>query len=200
MPGATVIRDMADVAYKKLIMAGPMRWITLTHEDRTTTLAWFVKVRYTIYGTGNVLFARSDLEGDGRDDVFAVYGDDVGVAKHLRDHIFNYSLFAGTPDEPAPAPIRRAFFESRDDAPEEIVESMRAVDGTTFTLSFRGLGSPKAYVREVNDLVTEVGAFTEPSDFSLRINDRIPVGRPEVGPLAEAPPLGADLQNLRYES
>jgi hypothetical protein len=191
---------MADVEYKKLIMAGPMRWITLTQDGRTTTLAWFVKVRYTLYGTGNVLFARSDVEGDGHDDVFAVFGDDVAVAKHLRDHIFSYSIFAGAPDRNGPAPIRQAFFESHDDAPEEIVESMRAVDGTTFTLSLRGLGPPKAYVREVNELVTEVGAFCEPDDFSLEINGCIPVGRPETGPLAEAPPIGADLQNLWYET
>jgi hypothetical protein len=75
-----------------------------------------------------------------------------------------------------------------------------AVNGTTLTLSLRGFGSPKAYVREVNELGTEVGAFTEPSDFTLRINDRIPVGRPETGPLADAPPIGADLQNLWYET
>ncbi|MFO7742367.1 MAG: hypothetical protein R6X31_08650 [Anaerolineae bacterium] len=191
---------MADVEYKKLIMAGPMRWITLTQDGRTTTLAWFVRVHYTIYGTGNVLFARSDLEGDGHDDIFAVFGDDVGVAKHLRDHIFNYSIFAGAPDRTAPAPIKRAFFESQDDAPAQIVESMRAVDGTTLTLSLRGLGPPKAYVREVNELVTEVGAFAEPDDYSLVINNCSPVGQPEVGPLAEAPPVGADLQNLWYET
>jgi hypothetical protein len=191
---------MADVAYKKLIMADPMRWITLTQDGRTTTLAWFVKVRYTIYGTGNVLFARSDLEGDGRDDIFAVFGDDVGVAKHLRDHIFSYSVFAGAPDRNGPAPIRRAFFESKDDAPDEIVESMRAVDGTTLTLSLRGFGSPKAYVREVNELVTEVGAFSESDEYSLVINGCSPVGQPEAGPLADAPPIGADLQNLWYET
>ena len=28
----------------------------------------------------------------------------------------------------------------------------------------------------------------------------VPVGQPEVGPLAEAPPVGADVQNLWYES
>ena len=191
---------MPNVRYKKLIMAGPMRWIVLTHDDEISTLAWFVKVRYTIHGTGTVLFARSDLEADGCDDVFAVFGDDVAVAKHLRDHIFNYSVFAGAPDRNGPAPIRRAFFESQDDAPEEIVESMKAVDGTTFTLSLQGFGSPRAYVREVSDLVTEVGAFCEPEEYSLVINGCSPVGRPETGPLADAPPIGADLQNLWYET
>jgi hypothetical protein len=191
---------MTDVEYKKLIMAGPMRWIVLTQDGRTTTLAWFVKVRYTIYGTGSVLFARSDLEGDGHDDVFAVFGDDLAVARHLRDHIFSYSVFAGTPDHPTAAPIRRAFFESQNDAPGEIFESMRAVNGTTLTLSLRGFGPPNAYVREVSELVTEVGAFCEPDEYSLVINGCCPVGQLETGPLADAPPIGADLQNLWYET
>jgi len=76
---------------------------------------------------------------------------------------------------------------------------MRAVDGTTLTLSLRDFGPPKAYVRAVNERLTEVGAFVAPAEFSLEINDVVPVGQPEAGPLAEAPPLGADLQNLWYE-
>lgn len=191
---------MTDVEFKELVMAGPMRWITLTHDDGPTTLAWFVKVRYTICGAGTVLFARIDLMGDGCDDVFAVFGDDVSVARHLRDHIFSYSVFAGTPDHPAPAPVKKAFFESQDDAPEEIVESMKAVDSTTLTLSLRDFGPPRCYVRQVSDLVTEVGAFWEPDEYSLLVNGRSPVGRPETGPLTDAPPIGADLQNLWYET
>jgi hypothetical protein len=93
-----------------------------------------------------------------------------------------------------------AAFESQDDFPNRIVESMTAVDGTTFTLSFRDFGPPKAYVRAVNERVTEVGAFAVPAEFSLEINGIVPVGRPEAGPLAEAPPVGADLQNLWYET
>jgi len=54
-------------------------------------------------------------------------------------------------------------------------------------------------VRAVNERVTEVGAFAVPAKFSLEINDVIPAGRPEAGPLAEAPPVGADVQNLWYE-
>jgi hypothetical protein len=191
---------MTNVEYKKLVMAGPMRWIVLTTGGETTTLAWFVKVRYTVQGSGNVLFARSDLEGNGCDDIFAVFSDSLGVAKHLRDDIFNYTVFAGVPNQSAPAPIVKATFESKDDAPAQVVESMSAADGTTLILSLRGLGPPKAYVREVNELVTEVGAFTEPDQFSLVINGCTPIGHPEMGPLAEAPPVGADLQNLWYET
>ena len=93
-----------------------------------------------------------------------------------------------------------AAFESQDGFPNCIVESMRAVDGTTLTLSLRDFGSPKAYVREVKEGLTEVGAFAVPAEFTLEINGVVPVGQPEVGPLAEAPPVGADVQNLWYES
>jgi hypothetical protein len=77
---------------------------------------------------------------------------------------------------------------------------MRAVDGTILTFSLRDLGPPKAYVRAVNERLTEVGAFAVPAEFSLEINGVVPVGQPEAGPLAEAPPVGADVQNLWYES
>jgi hypothetical protein len=190
---------MATIEYKTLVMAGPMRWIVLSTNGEVTTLAWFVKVRYTIQGNGTVLFARSDLQGNGRDDVFAVFSDNLAMAKHLRDDIFSYSVFAGVPGQTPPAPIMEATFESQNDFPNSIVESMRSVDGTTLTLSFRDFGSPKAYVRAVNERLTEVGAFTVPAEFSLEINGTVPVGQPEVGPLAEAPPVGADLQNLWYE-
>jgi hypothetical protein len=190
---------MATIEYKKLVMAGPMRWIVLTTDGEVTTLAWFVKVRYTAQGGGNVLFARSDLQGNGRDDVFAVFSDNLAMAEHLRDDIFSYTAFAGVPDQTPPAPIVEATFESQNDFPNRIVESMRAVDGTTLILSLRDLGSPKAYMREVNERLTEVGAFAVPAEFSLEINGVVPVGRPEAGPLAEAPPVGADLQNLWYE-
>jgi len=196
---------MAVIEYKKLVMAGPMRWVVLTTDSQVTTLAWFVKVRYTAQGGGTVLFARSDLQGNGTDDVFAVFSDNLAMAEHLRDDVFSYTIFAGVPDQTPPAPIVEATFESQNDFPNRIVESMRAVDGTTLTLSLRDLGPPKAYVRAVNERLTEVGAFAVPAEFSaeniaLEINGVIPVGQPEVGPLAEAPPVGADLQNLWYES
>jgi len=190
---------MATIEYKTLVMAGPMRWIVLSTDGEVTTLAWFVKVRYTIQGNGTVLFARSDLQGNGRDDVFTVFSDNLAMAKHLRDDIFSYSVFAGVPGQIPPAPIVEATFESQNDFPNRIVESMKAVGGTTLTLSFRDFGSPKAYVRAVNERLTEVGAFAVPAEFSLEINGTVPIGQPEVGPLAEAPPVGADLQNLWYE-
>ena len=190
---------MATIEYKTLVMAGPMRWVVLTTDGEVTTLAWFVKVRYTVQGGGTVLFARSDLQGNGSEDVFAVFSDNLAMAKHLRDDIFSYTVFAGVPDQTPPAPIVEATFESQNDFPNCIIESMRAVDGTTFTLSFRDFGPPRAYVRAVNERLTEVGAFAVPAEFSLEINGVVPVGQPEVGPLAEAPPVGADLQNLWYE-
>ena len=190
---------MGTIKYKTLVMAGPMRWVVLTTNGETTTLAWFVKVRYTVQGGGNVLFARSDLQGDGRDDVFAVFGDNLAMAEHLRDRVFSYTVFAGVPGQNPPAPIVEATFESQNNFPNCIVESMSAVDGTTLTLSLRDLGPPKVYVRAVNERVTEVGAFAVPAGFSLEINGIVPAGQPEAGPLAEAPPVGADVQNLWYE-
>ena len=78
------------------------------------------------------------------------------------------------------------------------------MDGTTPVLSLRlslwDFGSPKTYVRVVNERLTEVGAFAVPAEFSLEINGVVPVGQPEAGILAEAPPVGADVQNLWYES
>lgn len=35
---------------------------------------------------------------------------------------------------------------------------------------------------------------------SLEINGKTPVGEARVGPLADAPPIGGDLQNLSYLS
>jgi len=191
---------MGTVEYKKLIMVGPMRWVTLTTNGEITTLAWFVKARYTARGSGNVLFARIDLQGDGCDDVFAVFGDNPSLAEHLRDDIFNYTVFAGLPDQVSPAPIVQAAFENQDAFPDHIIESMKAVDGTTFILSFQGLGSPQVYMRAVNERLSEVGAFAVPAEFTVEVNGIVPVGQPEEGPLAEAPPVGADLQNLWYES
>jgi hypothetical protein len=191
---------MANIEYKKLVMAGPMRWVVLTTDGKVTTLAWVVKVRYTVQGGGTVLLARSDLQGDGSDDVFAVFSDNLAMAEHLRDDIFSYTVFAGIPDQTPPAPIVEATFESQNDFPNCIVESMKARDGTSLTLSFQDLGPPKAYVRAVNERLTEIGAFAVPAEFSLEINGVVPVGQLEAGPLAEAPPAGADLQNLWYES
>ena len=190
---------MAAIEYKKLVMAGPMRWVVLTANGEVTTLAWFVKVRYTVQGGGTVLFARSDLQGNGIDDVFAVFSDNLAMAKHLRDDVFSYTVFAGVPGQTPPAPIVEATFESQNDFPDRIIESMTAADGATFTFSLRGFGSPKAYVRAVNECVTEVGAFAVPAAFSLEISGVVPVGQPEAGPLAEAPPVGADVQNLWYD-
>jgi hypothetical protein len=191
---------METVEYKTLVMAGPMRWVVLTTNGETTTLAWFVKVRYTVRGSGTVLFARSDLQGDGQYDVFAVFSDNLSLAEHLRDDVFSYTVFAGIPDQNPPAPIVKAVFESQDDFPNQVVESMRAADGTTLTLSLRDIGPPKTYVRAVNERLTEVGAFGVPSAFSLEINGVVPMGQPLGGPLAEAPPVGVDVQNLWYES
>ena len=192
---------METVEYKTLVMAGPMRWVALTTDGAITTLAWFVKVRYTVQGSGSVLFIRSDLQGDGHDDVLAVFSDNLTMAKHLRDDIFNYhSVFAGVPGQTLPAPIVEATFASQNDFPDHVVESMRAVDGTILTLSLEDLGLPKAYVRAVNERLTEVGAFAVPAEFSLEINGVVPVGQPEAGPLAEAPPVGVDVQNLWYKS
>jgi hypothetical protein len=204
-PGGSTIRgDMAAIEYKKLVMAGPMCWVVLTTNGQVTTLAWFVKVHYTAQGGGTVLFARSDLQGNGRDDVFAVFSDNLAMAAHLRDDVFSYTVFSGVPGQTPPAPIVEATFESQNDFPNCIVESMTAVDGTTLTLSLRDFGTPKAYVREVNERLMEVGAFAVPTEFSaeniaLEINGVVPVGQPEAGPLAEAPPVGADVQNLWYE-
>lgn len=191
---------MGTIEYKTLVMAGPMRWVVLTMEGRVATLAWFVKIRYTAQGAGSVLFARSDLQGDGSDDVFAVFSDNLAMAEHLRDDIFSYTVFAGIPDQTPAAPVVEATFESQNEFPNLILESMRAVDGTTFVFSLRDLGAPKAYVREVNERLTEVGAFAVPTEYSLEINGVVPVGQPTTGPLAEAPPVGADVQNLWYES
>jgi hypothetical protein len=190
---------METVEYKTLVMAGPMRWVVLTTDGEITTLAWFVKVRYTVQGSGTVLFVRSDLQGNGRDDVFAVFSDNLSLAEHLRDDVFSYTVFAGVSDQTPSAPIVEATFESQDGFPDSITESMKAVDGTTFVLSFRDLGSPKVYVRAVNEHLIEVGAFVVPAEFSVEINGAVPVGRPESGPLAEAPPVAADVQNLWYE-
>ena len=142
---------MGIIEYKKLVMAGPMRWVVLTTNGEVTTLAWFVKVRYTAQGSGNALFARSDLQGNGRDDFFAVFSDNLAMAEHLRDDVFSYTVFAGVPDQTPPAPIVEATFETQNDFPNCIVESMWAVDGTTLTLSLGDLGPPKAYVRQVNE-------------------------------------------------
>jgi len=189
---------MAAIETRTLVMAGPMRWIVLEHAGRVTTLAWFVHVHYTACGAGKVLFARSDLPGTGRDDVFAVFSDNAPMAAHLRDEIFGYTAFAGTPGSVPPAPILAAGFHSEVDWPHCLVESMRAEDGTELTLQFWELGTPQVYVRAVNEHVTEVGTFAAPARFRLEIRGTVPVGRAEIGPLAGAPPAGADLQNLWY--
>jgi len=190
---------MATTELKKLVMAGPMRWIVLTTDGRVTTLAWFVKVGYTTYGAGTVLFCRSDLYGRGHDDLFAVFSDNLRMAQHLRDDVFYYSAFAGI------APLVEATFDSKNSWPACIVEKMvvgapsSGKGGTALTLTFWDLGMPTAYVRQVDERLTEVGAYAVPGRFALVIDGVTPVGQAEVGPLAEAPPVGADLQNLWFE-
>jgi len=189
---------MAAVDTRTLVMAGPMRWIVLEQAGQVTTLAWFVHVHYTAHGAGNVLFARSDLHGTGLNDLFAVFSDNAPMAAHLRDDVFYYSAFAGTPGGRPPAPILAATFHSELDWPHGLVESMRGEDSTELSLRFWELGTPRAYVRAVDERLTEVGAYAVPARFRLEIGGIVPVGRAEVGPLAGAPPLGADLQNLWY--
>lgn len=189
---------MAAIETRTLVMAGPMRWIVLEHAGRVTTLAWFAHVHYTAHGAGNVLFARSDLYGSGQDDVFAVFSDNAAMAAHLRDDIFDYSVFAGGAGGPPPAPIVAAEFHAETDWPHCLLESMRAEDGTDVKLWFWNLGTPQVYVRAVNERITEVGTYSAPGRFQLEIGGIVPVGKAETGPLAGAPPLGADLQNLWY--
>ena len=188
------------VEYKRLVMAGPLRWVLLTKGEEVTTFAFLVKVHYTVKGEGNVLFVRSDFSGDGKDDAFAVFTDNAEVARYLRDEIFNYTVFAGEGGQGSPAPIVEAAFESEGQVPLDTVERMKAADGTTFTLSLQGFDRPVAYIRNVRGNLMEVGAMARPSHFSLEINGIAPVGELEVGPLAEAPPIGGDLQNLWYLS
>jgi len=188
------------VEYKRLVMAGPLRWVVLTTGEEVTTFAFLVKVHYTVKGQGNVLFVRSDLLGDGKDDVFGVFSDNSVLARYLRDEIFSYTVFAGSPGQGSPAPIVEAAFESVGRVPLDTVERMKAADGTTFTLALQEFDLPVGYIRRVRGNLMEVGACSRPSRFSLEINGVTPVGEPRVGPLAEAPPIGGDLQNLWYLS
>lgn len=188
------------VEYKKLVMAGPLRWVLLSRGGEATTFAFLVKVYYTVRGQGNVLFIRSDLASDGKDDVFGVFSDNPALAQYLRDEIFNYTVFAGPPGQGSPAPMVEAAFESVGRVPLDTVDRMKAVDGTTFSLALRDFDLPVAYIRNVRGNLMEVGAMARPSRFSLEINGVTPVGELEVGPLAEAPPIGGDLQNLWYLS
>ena len=126
--------------------------------------------------------------------------DNPPLARHLRDDIFSYSAFAGVPGQSPPALVAEATFESRSDFPRRIRETMRARDGTELRLTFWDLGLPQAYVRRVDERVTEVGAFAVPARFALEIDGVTPVGEAQIGPLADAPPAGADLQNLWYQS
>ncbi len=180
------------------VMVGPLRWLVLTRDGRVTTFLFFVKALYTPVGAGTVLFVRSDIEGRGRQDLFAVYGERVELARFLRDEVWSYTVFAGREGSEV-APIRTARFESVYEFPRCIEEHMTALDGTELTLSLAGFDSPKAYVRDVGPRLREVGAMAVPSRFELKINGRMPVGGLEVGPLSDAPPLGADLQNIWFE-
>lgn len=38
------------IEYNTLVMAGPPRWVVLTHEERVSAFAFLVKVRYTVEG------------------------------------------------------------------------------------------------------------------------------------------------------
>jgi hypothetical protein len=188
------------VEYKRLVMAGPLRWVVLSEGEQVTTFAFLVKVHYTEKGRGNVLFLRSDISGDGEDDVFAVFSDHREVAQYLRDEVFNYTVFARPPGEGVPAPIVGATFESVGEVPQDTVERMQAEDRTTFTLALLEFDLPVAYTRVVKQGLMEVGALSRPSRFMLEINGVRPIGEPGVGPLAEAPPIGGDVQNLWYLS
>lgn len=187
------------ISYHKPIMVGPLRWLLLTTSGRVTTFLFFVKALYTPVGAGTALFVQSDVEGRGQHDVFAVYGDDIEVARFLRDEVWSYTSFAGGPGRDA-APLRPARFQSLYDFPRLIKEIMVANDGTQVELSLGDFGAPRAYMRDVNERLREVGAMAVPSRFELRINGRAPVGALELGPLSEAPPVGADLQNTWFEA
>ncbi|MDH4209350.1 MAG: hypothetical protein OEV76_10785 [Anaerolineae bacterium] len=186
------------IEYNTLVMAGPLRWVVLTHDDRVSTFAFLVQVHYTVEGQGNVLFVRSDISGNGKDDIFAVFTDNPGVAKYLRDEIFSYTVFAGPGGQGKPAPIVQATFESSGDVPLDTVDTMKASDGTTFDLALLGYGHPVAYVRTVRENLIEVGAYARPSGYTLKINGTTPAGEPKTGPLEEAPPIAGDVQNLWY--
>jgi hypothetical protein len=186
------------IEYNTLVMAGPLRWVVLTHNDRVSTFAFLVKVLYTVEGQGSVLFVRSDISGDGIDDVFAVFTDHEAVAQYLRDEVFNYTVFAGPPGEGYPAPIVEATFESSGEVPLDTMDKMKGSDGTTFTLALEEYEHPVAYVRRVRGNLMEVGAYARPSTYTLEINGVTPVGEPKAGPLEEAPPIAGDVQNLWY--
>lgn len=186
------------ISFHNPVMVGPLRWLVLTYGGRVTTFLFFVKALYTPVGAGTVLFVQSDVEGRGRDDLFAVYGERVEVARFLRDEVWSYTVFAGREGR-EPAPIRAARFDSVYEFPRRIEEHMSALDGTELTLSLAGFGSPRAYVRDVSPRLREVGAMAVPDRFELDINGRRPVGEPEIGPLSDAPPVGADLQNVWFE-
>lgn len=191
---------MGAIEYKRLVMAGPFRWVVLTSGEKVTTFLFFVKVLYTEKGRGTVLFVQSDLQARGQDDVFAVFSDNLEVAQYLRDRIFSYTPFAGGAHQSPPAPLVEAHFLSQDNFPESIVEEMQAVDGTTVKLTLLRLGTPRLGLRVVNEELAEVTAFAVPEDFRLEINGLVPVGEAGLGPLDEAPPIGADLQNVWYGS
>lgn len=186
------------IEYNTLVMAGPLRWVVLSHDDRVSTFAFLVKVYYTVEGQGNVLFVRSDLCGDGKDDIFAVFTDNQRVAQYLRDEIFSYTVFAGPGSQGKPAPIVQATFESSGEVPLDTLDTMKASDGTTLNLALLGYEHPVAYVRRVRENLMEVGAFARPSTYTLKINGTTPVGEPKAGPLEEAPPVAGDVQNLWY--
>jgi hypothetical protein len=59
---------MATIEYKKLVMAGPMRWVVLTTDGQVTTLAWFVtlilrKIPVFLFGCAKMLGFYSLLAG-----------------------------------------------------------------------------------------------------------------------------------------
>jgi hypothetical protein len=186
------------IEQKTLVMAGPLRWVVLSAGERMTTFAFLVKVHYTVEGQGHVLFVRSDLSGNGENDVFAVFADNPRVAQYLRDEIFSYTEFAGPAGQGEPAPIVQATFESSGEVPLDTVDWMKASDGSTFSLALSDYEHPVAYVREVRENLMEVGAYARPSRYALEINGVAPVGEPQAGPLEEAPPIAGDVQNLWY--
>ena len=76
--------------------------------------------------------------------------------------------------------------------------TVRAMDGMSDSTNYRDddITDGIAFAKTLIDEYT--GTSWEADAFSLTIDGRTPVGSPEGGPLAGAPPLGADLQNLWY--
>jgi hypothetical protein len=213
-------RIIMSMSFHQPVTVGPLRWLVLTRDGQVTTFLFFVKSLYTPFGAGTTLFVQSDVDTGNEGQVqvqgqsqglrqgqnpdpdnkglFAVFGDNLEVARFLRDEVWNYTVFAGR-DGREPAPVVEARFESLYEFPQRMEERMLAPDGTEVILSFEQFGKPYAYQREVNERLREVGSLAVPERFRLTINGHTPAGSLEMGPLNDAPPIGADLQNLWFQ-